>query len=57
MITDKLFYIGMILAKRNLAHESHQKNQFYFLDFHMDKFVSTTWISSCYLLGKFIMQV
>ena len=39
-------------AIRNLAHESCQEIHIHYLDFHMEKFVSTIWISQCDSLGK-----
>ena len=45
----------MILAIRNLAHESQPENRLHFLNFHMEKSVSTIWISPCDSLGKFLI--
>ena len=43
----------IILAIRNLAHESRQEIWIHYLNFHMEKSVPTIWISPCDNLGKF----
>ena len=42
----------MLLAIRNLAHESRQEIHAHYLYFHMEKSVSTILISPCDFLGK-----
>ena len=41
-----------LLVIRNLAHESRQEIHIHYLDFHMEKSVSTILISPCDSLGK-----
>ena len=55
MIVNQLqaLFLLLLLAIRNLAHESQPENRFNYLNFHMEKSVSIIWISPCDSLGKF----